>query len=339
LEKKLEHFKIDKFNLKIKTMSIEKGKRILEIEAEAVRELAHRLGEEFVQAVDLLSACQGKLIVTGMGKSGLVAQKIAGTFSSTGTPAFFLHSAEAHHGDLGVISRHDIVIAVSNSGETEDLIRLIPFFKRMGIKMIALVGNMESTLARAADVSIDVSVKEEACPYNLVPTASTTAMMAMGDALALALLERKGFSQDDFARLHPAGALGRKLLLRVSDLMHTGREIPKVSPEASMKEVIIEMSSKMLGHAAVVDKGKLLGIISDGDLRRAMEKYPDVFQKRARDIMSESPKTIPPETLAAAALQKMESHSITSLLVCDDEAGENLIGIIHLHDLLKAGVV
>lgn len=320
-------------------MSIEKGKRVLEIEARALAELAGRLDEDFVSAVDLLSSCRGKLIVTGMGKSGLVAKKIAATFSSTGTPAFFLHSAEGVHGDLGVVSRDDLVIAVSNSGETEELLRLIPFFKRVGIRMIALVGRMESSLAKAADVAVDVSVKEEACPLNLVPTASTTAVMAMGDALALALLERKGFNQDDFARLHPAGSLGRKLLLRVSDLMHTGSAMPEVSPDAGIKEVIIEMSSKMLGHAAVVEKGKLVGIISDGDLRRSIEKHPDIFSKKARDIMTSHPKSITPDMLAAEALKTMEKHSITLLLVCDDQRGENLAGVIHLHDLLKAGVV
>ncbi len=320
-------------------MSIDRGRRVLEIEAEALAELSRRLGEEFVQAVDLLGECEGKLILTGMGKSGLVAQKIAGTFASTGTPAFFLHPAEGVHGDLGLVSKNDLVLAVSNSGETEELIRLIPFFKRMGIKMIALVGRVESSLARAADLAIDVSVKEEACPLNLTPTASTTAVMAMGDALALALLERKGFNQEDFARIHPAGTLGRRLLLRVSDLMHTGEEIPRVALDAGMKEVIIEMSSRMLGHTAVVKEGKLEGVISDGDLRRAMERYPDVFFRTAKDIMTRGPKTILPDMLAAAALREMESHSITSLLVCDDEAGENLIGIIHLHDLLKAGVV
>ncbi len=319
-------------------MSVEKGKRVLEIEAAAVKELALRLGEEFVRAVDLLSSCEGKVVVIGLGKSGLVGQKVSATFSSTGTPSFFLHPAEGLHGDVGMLSRGDVALVLSNSGETDEVIKLIPYFRRLGISLIAMTGNKDSTLAKASDVVLDVSVKEEACPYNLVPTASTTAMLAMGDALALALFERKGFKEDDFARLHPAGALGRKLL-RVSDLMHTGDEIPKVSPEAGMKEVILEMSSKMLGHTAVMDKGRLVGIVSDGDLRRAMEKFPDVFSRTAGDLMTKDPKTIPQDMLAAAALQKMESHSITLLLVCDEEQGKNLVGILHLHDLLKAGVV
>jgi arabinose-5-phosphate isomerase len=315
------------------------AKRVLLIESDAVRALAERLGPEFEKAVRILKECQGKVVVTGLGKSGLVGQKIAATFASTGTPSFFLHPAEGLHGDLGMLSKSDVVLALSNSGETEELLKLVPYFRRLGLLLVVMTGRTDSTLAGAADVVLDVSVKEEACPYKLVPTASTTAMLAMGDALALALLEEKGFKPEDFAVLHPAGALGKKLLLKVSDLMRKGEQLPVVSPEAGMKEVILTMSSKMLGHTAVVEGGKLAGVISDGDLRRAMEKYPDLLQLKAGDIMTRNPKSISPEALAAEALSRMEKHSITALLVVDSPGTNHLIGIIHLHDLLKAGVV
>lgn len=320
-------------------MSVDRAKKVLDIEAKAIAELAERIGEEFVAAVDAIIACQGKVIVVGIGKSGLVGRKIAATLASTGTPAFFVHPAEGVHGDVGMIDKNDAVLIISNSGETEELVKLVPALKRLGVSIIGLLGNKDSTLARASDVVIDVSVKEEACPLKLAPTASTTATLAMGDALALSLLERRGFTQDDFARLHPAGALGKKLLLHVSDLLHEGPALPAVSPEASFKEVIYEMSSKMLGHTAVVEGDRVLGVISDGDLRRAMEKHGDIREIKARDLMTPRPKWVRPDDLAAAALQVMERHSITALLVCDDEAGEHLVGIIHLHDLLKAGVV
>lgn len=319
-------------------MTIDRAKRVLLLEAEAVRAIAERLGEEFKSAIEVLNECHGKVVVIGLGKSGLVGQKVSATFSSTGTPSFFLHPAEGLHGDVGMLSRGDAALALSNSGETEEVIKLVPYLRRLGIPLIAMTGDRKSTLARSSDVVLDVGVKEEACPYNLVPTASTTAMLAMGDALALALLERKGFKEQDFAMLHPAGSIGKRLL-RVSDLMRTGKELPKVSPGAGMKRVVMEMSSKMLGHTAVVDKGRLVGVISDGDLRRAMQKHPRIISRTARDIMTKNPKSIPPDTLAAAALEKMETHSITLLLVCDDRAGKNLVGVIHLHDLLKAGVV
>jgi len=320
-------------------MNLERAKQVLLIEAEAVSRLSERLGQEFVQAIEILKTCKGKVVVTGLGKSGLVGQKISATFASTGTPSFFLHPAEGLHGDLGMVSKGDVVLALSNSGETEELIELIPYFRRIGLKVIAMTGRRDSTLAKSADVVLEVSVKEEACPYNLVPTASSTAMLALGDALALVLLEEKGFKPEDFAVLHPGGVLGKKLLLKVSDLMHKGKEIPIVSPQAGMKEVILEMSSKMLGHTAVVDKGELVGVISDGDLRRAMEKFSDLFKRKANEIMTRNPKSINSEALAAEALARMEKHSITALLVCDDPEGRRLVGIIHLHDLLKAGVV
>jgi len=320
-------------------MTIDKAKRVLLTEADAVRALAERLGKEFVSAIEILKNCKGKVVVTGLGKSGLVGQKISATFASTGTPSFFLHPAEGLHGDLGMLSKGDVVLALSNSGETEEVVNLIPYFRRLGLSLIAMTGRMDSSLAKAADVALDVSVKEEACPYNLVPTASSTAMLALGDALALALLEEKGFKPEDFAMLHPAGTLGKKLLLKVSDLMRTGDQLPVVSPEAAMKNVILVMSSKMLGHTAVVENGKLTGVISDGDLRRAMEKFPNLLELKAKDIMTKNPKAIAPDALAAEALSRMEKHSITALLVCDDPESKRLAGIIHLHDLLKSGVV
>ena len=315
------------------------AKKVLLIESEAIRALADRIGAEFEKAVQILKSCKGKVVVTGLGKSGLVGQKIAATFASTGTPSFFLHPAEGLHGDVGMLSKGDVVLALSNSGETEEVVKLIPYFRRLALPLIAMTGRLESTLAKSADAVLDVSVKEEACPYNLVPTASTTAMLAMGDALALSLFEEKGFKPEDFAVLHPAGALGKKLLLKVSDVMRSGEQTPMVSPEAPMKEVILVISSKMLGHAAVVEAGKILGVISDGDLRRAMEKFPNLFELKAKDIMTKNPKAISPEALAAEALARMEKHSITALLVCDDPVSKKLLGIIHLHDLLKAGVV
>lgn len=319
-------------------MTIERAKRVLQIEAEAISALAGRLGPEFVQALDLLAGCLGKVAVTGVGKSGIIAQKIASTLASTGTPAFFLHSAEGLHGDIGMLTHSDLVLAVSNSGETEELVRLIPLLKRLAVKIIAVTGRTASTLAKAADVVLDASVKEEACPLNLAPTASTTAALALGDALALALLERRGFQAEDFARLHPSGALGRRLLLRVSDLMHTGLEIPSVPPAASVRQVIVEMSGKMLGHAAVVEDGKLAGVISDGDLRRSLERDGEFLKRTAAELMMPRPKFIAPSELAATALENMQRHAITGLLVCDDPAGERLVGFLHLHDLLKAGV-
>jgi len=319
-------------------MTLERAKRVLRIEAEAILALAERIGPEFLRAVDLLFECPGKVAVTGMGKSGLIAHKIASTFASTGTPAFFLHPAEGVHGDIGMLAKSDLILAVSHSGETEELLRLIPLVKRLGVKMIALTGRLNSTLAKAAAVALDAGVKEEACPLNLAPTASSTAALALGDALALTLLERRGFNADDFARLHPSGALGRRLLLRVSDLMRSGEEMPTVPPEATVRQVLLEMSRKMLGHTAVVENGRLLGVISDGDLRRAMERDHDFFNRTAREIMTARAKFTAPDVLAASALETMEKHAITGLLVCDDPAGEHLIGFLHLHDLLRAGV-
>lgn len=320
-------------------MSVDRARRVFEIESKAIADLIDRVGDEFLQAVEIILACQGKTIVIGIGKSGLVGRKIAATLAGTGTPAFFVHPAEGVHGDVGMVEKKDVILMVSNSGETEELIALVPVFKRLGVAIIVLVGAKDSSLAKASEVVIDVGVSEEACPLQLAPTASTAAAMAMGDALALTLLDRRGFTEADFAKLHPSGALGKKLLLRVSDLMRTGEALPKVSPEASFKEVILEMSSKMLGHTAVVSGEEVVGVISDGDLRRSLELDSEVFNKKARDIMTERPRWMAPDELAAEALRIMERHSISALMVCDDKKGERLAGIIHLHDLLKAGVV
>ena len=312
--------------------------RVLRIEGDAVAALVERLDGRFARAVHLLHACRGRVVLTGMGKSGYIAQKIAATFSSTGTPALFLHPAEGVHGDLGMIVRGDVVVAISNSGETQELVSILPHIRRFGVPLVSLVGNLQSTLARESDVALDVSVKEEACPLNPAPTASTTAALAMGDALAVALLEQRGFQEEDFALLHPAGSLGRRLLLRVRDLMHTGDALPLVREEATMREAILEISGKRLGMTAVVDAaGLLCGIVTDGDLRRALQKFPDLLARRVADCMTRHPKTIPRDELAARAVQVMEQYSITSLIVVG-EAGRPE-GVLHLHDLLKAGVV
>ncbi len=324
-------------------MIADRGRRVLRIEADAILGLIARLddpasGAGFARAVEILRDCRGRVTLTGMGKSGYVAQKIASTLASTGTPAFFLHPAEGGHGDLGMLVRGDVVVAVSNSGETEELIELLPAIKRLGLKLIALVGDPASTLARQSDVALDVSVAEEACAMGLAPTASTTAALAMGDALAVALLEERGFNADDFALLHPAGSLGRRLLWRVQDLMHVGEQLPIISEEAGVRDAIAEISRKRLGMVAVVDGiGTLTGIITDGDLRRALQKGIDLLQMRVRECMTSSPKTIDRDALAAEALEIMERHAITSLLILDPLGRPE--GVVHLHDLLKAGVV
>lgn len=312
--------------------------RVLRIEGEAVAALAERLDGRFARAVELLQACRGRVVLSGMGKSGYIAQKIAATFSSTGTPALFLHPAEGVHGDLGMIVRGDVLVAISKSGETGELVSILPHIKRFNVPVISLVGNPQSTLARESDVALDVSVKEEACALNPAPTASTTAALAMGDALAVALLEQRGFREEDFALLHPGGSIGRRLLLRVRDLMHTGKALPLVRDDATMREAILEISGKRLGVTAVVDAaGLLTGIITDGDLRRALQKFPDLLRRRVADCMTRNPKTIAADELAARAVQVMEQYSITSLLVVGEDTRPE--GVLHLHDLLKAGVV
>ena len=318
---------------------IRQAKRVLEIEAEAVAGLTGRIGESFSKAVDMLYYCQGRVVVTGMGKSGLIGQKIASTLSSTGTPALFLHPAEGIHGDLGMVIQQDVVIALSNSGETEELLRLIPSIKRAGASIITLCGNPSSTLASYADLFLDVSVKEEACPLGLAPTASTTAALAMGDALAVTFLLRRGFKKEDFALLHPGGTLGKQLLLKVEDIMHKGLSIPLVEEEAAFTEVIAEISKKGLGVTGVVDKeGRLVGIVTDGDIRRLIENYTEkLFSFKASQIMGKDPKTILSSELGVRALSQMERFEITALFVLDQE--QKPLGIVHIHDLLKAGVV
>lgn len=276
---------------------------------------------------------------TGMGKSGIIARKIAATMASTGTPSFFLHPAEGVHGDLGMITKGDVVVAISNSGKTREVLEVIPVVKRLGLKLIAMTGNLESELAKRADVVLDISVEREACPLGLAPTASTTAALVMGDALAMALLKRKGFRKEDFAFVHPAGSLGKRLLLRVEDLMHVGGEIPIVKPETPMKDVVLEISTKRLGMTTVVDdEGRLIGVITDGDLRRLIERMGKaMFDAKAKDVMTKNPKTIRKDALAVKALGEMERYSITSLVVVDNK--NKVEGVIHLHDLLKSGIV
>lgn len=316
----------------------ELARRVLRIEADAVAALADRLDARFDRAVELLLECRGRVVLTGMGKSGLVARKIAATFSSTGTPAFFLHPAEAVHGDLGMLVPGDTVVAISYSGATDELLHLLDWVKRLGISLITMSGDPASPLAAASDVALDISIAQEACPLGLAPTASTTAAMAMGDALALALLERRGFNQYDFARLHPAGRLGRRLR-RVEELMRTGDKVPTVRVSTPMPEVIYEMSRKGLGVTAVLEEdGALAGIISDGDLRRLLQKRKqEILELRAGECMTRHPVTIERTALASAAVQLLESRKITSLLVVD-KAGK-LEGIVHLHDLWSTGLV
>lgn len=319
-------------------MSIQQGKRVLDIEARAIAALVERLDERFAKAVDLLHCCTGKVVVSGMGKSGLIGQKIAATLASTGTPAFFVHPADGIHGDLGMLAKQDALLAISNSGETEEVIKLLPFMKRLSIPIIALTGRTQSTLAKNSDVVLDVSVSEEACPLGLAPTSSTTAALAMGDAVAIALLQKRGFKEEDFAQFHPGGALGRRLLFKVRDLMHQGDALPRISATAPARDAIREMTSKKLGMTTVVNaKGQLAGVITDGDLRRFLEKGNSLTKAKAKDLGSKSPQTIQADALAAKALQTMEQFSITSIVVVDER--NRLAGVIHLHDLLKHGVV
>jgi len=314
------------------------ARRVLDTERRALGALGERLDWRFARALDLLLACRGRVIVTGVGKSGLVCRKIAATLASTGTPAFFLHAGEGSHGDLGALMRGDVLLAVSNSGESAEVLSILPAARRLGLPLIAVCGNPDSTLARSADVVLDVSVPEEACPLGLAPTASTTATMALGDALAIALLEERGFSAEDFALLHPAGALGRRLL-RVEELMHRGGEVPLVPEGAAFTDTLGEITSKRLGVTGVVNgAGELVGVITDGDLRRGLEQAADLRRLTARDLMTTSPKTIGGGALAAEAVALMERHAITSLFILG-EGGRRPAGVIHLHDLLRAGVV
>ena len=315
-----------------------RARRVLDIERRALAALGDGLDGRFGRAIELLLACRGRVIVTGIGKSGIVCRKIAATLTSTGTPAFFLHAGEGSHGDLGTLVRGDVLLAVSNSGESAEVLSLLPVARRLGLPLIAFCGNLNSTLARSADVVLDVSVPEEACPLGLAPTASTTATMALGDALAIALLEERGFSAEDFALLHPAGALGRRLL-RVEELMHRGGEVPLVPERAAFTDTLVEMTSKRLGVTGVVNgAGELVGVITDGDLRRKLERTVDLRTLSACDLMSTAPKTIGGGALAAEAVALMERHAITSLFILA-EGSRRPAGVIHLHDLLRAGVV
>jgi arabinose-5-phosphate isomerase len=314
------------------------ARRALAIEARALESLAPRLDERFITACRILLECHGRVVVTGMGKSGHVAGKIAATLASTGTPAFFLHPAEAGHGDIGMITRPDCVLAISNSGETPELLLLVPHIKRLGVPLVTMTGGSQSTLAREAAVNIDVSVPEEACPLNLAPTASTTATLAMGDALAVAMLEARGFTAQDFARSHPGGSPGRRRLLHVEDVMRRDREIPRVRPETTLGEGLLEMSRKGLGMTVVVDADdRILGVFTDGDLRRALDRHVDVHNSSMQQVMTPDCKTIGPRELAAEAVHVMETYRITSLPVADEQG--RLIGALNVHDLLRAGVV
>ncbi len=312
--------------------------RVLDIESRAVKDLGERLDESFATACFLCLNTSGRIVVTGMGKSGHIGGKIAATLASTGTPAFFVHPAEASHGDLGMITDQDLLLAVSYSGETQEVVTMLPLIKRMGSRLISITGKPASTLAKAADAHLNVSVNEEACPLNLTPTASTTATLAMGDALAVALLESRGFTAEDFARSHPSGTLGKRLLLRISDIMHTGTDMPTVGIDASLSQGLMEMSEKGLGMTAIVAADrKILGIFTDGDLRRALDAEIDIHKTMMKDVMHESSKTASADILAAEAVHLMEEHKITALLIEDSE--NRLIGALNVHDLFRAGVM
>ena len=314
------------------------ARRVLDIEARAIQDLAPRIGASFIEACQLCLACEGRVVVTGMGKSGHIAGKIAATLASTGTPAFFVHPAEASHGDLGMITRKDVVIALSNSGETTEVLTLLPLLKRLGVDLIALTGKTTSTLGTAASVILDIGVNEEACPLNLAPTASTSAALAMGDALAVALLESRGFTQEDFALSHPGGSLGRKLLLRVEDLMHTGNAIPQVGSSTPVTEGLMEMTGKGLGMTAITgEDGKLLGVFTDGDLRRSLDEGIDLRAASMQDVMTRDCKTATPDMLAAEAVHVLEQFKINALVVIDSESRP--VGALNIHDLFRAGVM
>ncbi|MDP3586291.1 MAG: KpsF/GutQ family sugar-phosphate isomerase [Thiobacillus sp.] len=314
------------------------ARQVLDIEADALRVMSSRLDAGFADAVALMLACTGRVVVSGMGKSGHVGGKIAATLASTGTPAFFMHPGEASHGDLGMIAPNDVVLALSNSGESSEIVCIVPLIKRRGAKLVAMTGNPNSTLAREADAHLHAGVDKEACPLNLAPTASTTAALALGDALAVALLDARGFSADDFARTHPGGSLGRRLLVHVRDIMQSGDALPQVPFDASLKAALFEITQKGLGMTAVVDAaGRVAGVFTDGDLRRALEHTLDLQQARVADLMTRNPKTIRADELAVAAVEKMETLKINGLLVID--ANDTLVGALNMHALLKAGVV
>ena len=316
---------------------IESGRRTIELERRAVSDLSGRIDENFCRACELILTCEGRVIVVGMGKSGHIANKIAATLASTGTPAFFVHPAEASHGDMGMFTRKDVVLALSNSGSTAEIITILPLIKRMNAPLISMTGIPHSTLAKAADVNLDVSVQQEACPLNFAPTSSTTAALVMGDALAIALLERRGFTAEDFAFSHPGGALGRKLLLKVRDVMHAGSALPRVTPATPLREALLEMTRKKLGMTTIVsENGKLAGIFTDGDLRRTLDQELDIHRTPISQVMTRNCKVTHADMLAAEAMRIMEDSAITSLVAIDDEGRPE--GVVHLHDLIRAGL-
>lgn len=316
---------------------INKGRKVVQIESEAVLQLLERINENFSKAVELIYNSKGRVVFTGMGKSGLIARKIVATLNSTGTASIFMHPTDALHGDLGMVRKDDIVILISKSGKTEELINLIPMFKRIGVPIIGMLGELNSKIAKDCDIVLDISVKEEACPYDLAPTSSTTVSLVMGDALAIALLEMKGFTANDFAMLHPGGSLGKRLSLKISEIMYSGKDVPIVSESANLKDAILEITSKRLGTTCVVNEnGVLTGIITDGDLRRLLEKTDEIKNLKAIDVMTKNPKTITKDLLASFALQLMEKYNITSLIVIDSQKKPE--GMVHLHDLVKLGL-
>ena len=318
-------------------MSIEQGKEVIRMEAEAIQALEERIGEEFQKAVDILLACKGRVIVTGLGKSGIIGQKIASTMTSTGTAAIFIHAAEGLHGDLGAVLKDDVVICISKSGSTGEILNLMPLLKHQKVKIISITGNINSPMAKRSDVVLDASVSSEACPFDLVPTSSTTTTLVLGDALALALFQERGLSVEDFARYHPGGDIGKKYFLKIDDIMRTENDIAKVRENTPIPETIIEITSKRLGATCILDENdSLIGIITDGDLRRQIEQKHDIWKLYARDIMTSNPKCIQKGVLAVEALYLMEKHSINQLIVIDKN--NNVVGMVHLHDLLKAGL-
>ncbi len=319
---------------------ISSARRVLEIESRAIRALVNQVGPDFANAVSIIFRCQGKVIVSGVGKSGHVGRKIASTLASTGTPSFFLHPVEGVHGDLGMATPEDVFLFVSHSGSSQEVLQLVPFVRRLGCPVISITGRRDSPLAKASDAVVLVEVQEEACPLGLAPTASTTSVLAMGDAMALSLLELKGFTPSDFAKLHPGGSLGKRLLLRVGDLMHTGEGIPLVHESTCMRDAILEITSKGLGVTGVVDdEGRLVGVITDGDLRRGLQRGNQMLEEPASRLMTRNPKCIQAQALAVDALNKMQRHAITSLFVFDGQDERAVSGIIHLHDVLRAGVL
>ncbi len=313
------------------------AKEVIKIEAESVAKLEERINDDFIKAVEIIFKSSGRVIVTGMGKSGIIARKIVATMNSTGTSAIFLHPSDAVHGDLGIVRKEDVVICISKSGDTHEVQQLLPMFKRIGVPIISFVGNTNSKLARSSNVILDISVKEEACPYDLAPTSSTTATLALGDALAITLLRMRNFSIEDFALYHPGGNLGKRLLLKIEEMMIANDLVPKVGKNCSIHEVILEITSKRLGATCVIDEnGKLVGIVTDGDLRRMLQKNKDFSKLTAQDIMTKNPKSLRKDSLAAVAIQEMESFNITQLIIIDDQ--NKPVGMVHLHDLVKAGL-